>query len=123
MKYLVAFASSDGVNIDRHFGQADSFVIYELDTELLDANETERRSVEPPCLGGAHYESAFEGVLEVLSDTSAIVAQRAGAGAVEFIRSKGKAIYQIPLTIEQALCIILEDKTWEADKWQYHMRS
>lgn len=123
MIYKIAFASSDGKRIDRHFGQAESFYIYEIDTEKLDANEIDRREVTSPCLGGAHYESAFDSVLDTLSDVSAIVAQRAGQGAIDAIKKRDILIYQIPLLIEEALCIILEDKSWEADKWQFHTRS
>ena len=36
MIYQIAFASSDGVNIDRHFGAAEKFYIAQLDTEKED---------------------------------------------------------------------------------------
>ena len=123
MKYKIAFASSDGVRIDRHFGAADRFYIAELDTEKEDYELTESRDALPPCNGGSHDISRFDAVIETLSDVSAIVAQRIGPGALQFIREHGKSAYQIPLDIEQALCLLLEEKQWEADKWRSHTKN
>ena len=67
MKYLVAFASSDGVNIDRHFGQADRFYIAELDTEKEDYELTGSVEVSPSCHGGQHELSGFEKAVKALS--------------------------------------------------------
>ncbi len=123
MIYRIAFASSDGVRIDRHFGAADKFYIAKLDTEKEECELLESRDALPPCDGGTHSISKFDAVIETLSDVSAIVAQRIGPGALQFIREHGKAAYQIPLDIEQALCLLLEEKQWEADKWRSHTRN
>ena len=123
MIYKISFASSDGIRIDTHFGHAEKFYIAELDTEKEDYSITGERSASPPCRGGEHDVSGFAAVLSQLSDISAIVAQRAGPGAQRFIREQGMQVYQIPLTIEEALCLFLEDKTWEVDKWRSHTKS
>ena len=123
MIYKIAFASSDGVRIDRHFGAADKFFIAEIDTEKEDYELKESRDAVPPCDGGTHSISKFETVTDTLSDVSAIVAQRIGPGALQFVREHGKAAYQIPLDIEQALCLLLEEKQWEADKWRSHTKN
>lgn len=123
MTYRIAFASSDGVHIDRHFGAAEKFFIADLDTEKEDYELIENRDAIPPCNGGSHEISKFDAVIRTLHDVSAIVAQRIGPGAEQFIREHGIAAYQIPLEIEQALCLLLEEKMWEADKWRYHMKN
>ena len=123
MIFKIAIASSDGVRTDRHFGQADEFCIYSLDTEKEDCDIKGYIDVKPPCSGGWHEVSKFEAVLTQLSDVSAIVAQRIGPGALQFIREQGKAAYQIPLTAEQALCLLIEEKQWEVDKWRSHTKS
>ena len=123
MTYKIAFASNDGVQVNEHFGRAEKFYIYSLDTENEDYSFLEARDVPPPCKGGTHEAAGFEAVMNVIGDVSAIVAQRAGQGAAAFIRQKGTALYQIPLEIEQALCLLLEDRTWEVDKWQYHTKN
>ncbi|MBR1423376.1 MAG: dinitrogenase iron-molybdenum cofactor biosynthesis protein [Ruminococcus sp.] len=123
MIYKIAFASSGGERVDRHFGQADQFVIAELDSDKEDYDIKETRSVIAPCHGGEHSVLSFEEVLEELSDVSAIVAQRVGPGAAKFIAEKDIRIYTLPTGIEEALCTLLEKKAWEVDKWQYHTKS
>ena len=123
MIYRIALASSDGEHIDSHFGSAERFYIAELDTEKEDCDIKGYIDVKPPCSGGWHEVSKFEAVLTQLSDVSAIVAQRIGPGALQFIREQGIAAYQIPLTAEQALCLLIEEKQWEVDKWRSHTKS
>ena len=123
MIYLIAFASSDGVNIDRHFGNAEKFYIVKLDTRKLDGDIVKQKTVSPACMGGIHEISGFDGVLEALGGVSAIVAQRIGNGAREYITQNGIAVYQMPLQIEQALCLLMEEKQWEVDKWLSHMKN
>lgn len=123
MIYKIALASSDGERIDSHFGAAERFYIAELDTEKEDCEITGYIDVRPPCNGGWHEVSKFETVLEQLSDVSAIVAQRVGPGAKKFIEETGKSVYQIPLETEQALCLLIEEKQWEVDKWRSHTKN
>ena len=123
MIFKIAFASSDGAKVDSHFGAADRFFIASLDTETEDYEITGSIEARPACSGGSHEISKFETVLEQLSDVSAIVAQRVGPGARKFIEEKGKAVYQIPLDIEQAICLFLEEKQWEVDKWLSHTKN
>ncbi len=118
MIYKIAFASSGGTRVDKHFGQADQFVIAELDSEKEDYEIRESRSVIAPCHGGEHSVISFEEVLDVLSDVSAIVAQRVGPGAAKFIEERNIRIYTLPTGIEETLCKLLEDRAWEVDKWQ-----
>ena len=119
MIFRIAFASSDGVRIDSHFGAADRIYIAELDTEKEDCEMIGHRDVQRPCNGGWHEVSKFKSVMETLHDVSAIVAQRVGPGAMKYIEENNKAVYQIPLDIEQAICLLMEEKQWEADKWLY----
>lgn len=123
MIYQIAFASSDGVNIDRHFGAAEKFYIAQLDTEKLDCDIVAQKEVSPACNGGSHDISGFDNVLEALEGVSAVVAQRIGYGAREYVAHKGIAVYQMPLQIEQALCLLMEEKQWEVDKWLSHMKN
>ena len=123
MVYKIAFASSDGVRVDSHFGSAERFYIVTLDTEKEEYDITGQTEVRPPCNGGWHEVSKFGAVLEQLNDVSAIVAQRVGYGAQDHITQKGIAVYQMPLQIEQALCLLMEEKQWEVDKWLSHTKS
>ena len=119
MIYRLAFASNDGENVNEHFGSADRFWIGELDTEKEDFELIGHRDTAPSCHGGEHEVSGFAATLDILSDVSGIVAQRAGPGAKRYIEERGIRVYQIPLSIEQAVCLLMEEKQWEADKWRY----
>jgi predicted Fe-Mo cluster-binding NifX family protein len=123
MIYRIAFASSDGVRIDKHFGAAEKFFIADLDTKKEDYELIENRDAIPPCNDGDHEISKFDAVIKTLRDVDAIVAQRIGPGAEQFIKDHGIAAYQIPLEIEQALCLLLEEKQWEVDKWRSHTKN
>ena len=123
MIFTMAFASGDGVNVNEHFGQARRFYIGLLDTEKEDFDLTGYINVTPSCHGGEHSLDGFEAAASALADVSVIVAQRAGPGAKKFISEKGIKLYEIPLSIEQAVCLLMEEKQWEADKWQYHTKN
>ena len=123
MIYRLAFASNDGENVNEHFGSADRFMIGELDTEKEDFELVGQRETAPSCRGGEHEVSGFAATLEILSDVSAVVAQRAGPGARKYIEERGIKVYQIPLSIEQAVTLLMEEKQWEVDKWLSHTKN
>ncbi|ADU22919.1 NifB/NifX family molybdenum-iron cluster-binding protein [Ruminococcus albus] len=123
MIYKIAFASSDGENINEHFGAAKKFYIAEIDTEKDDYDIGGHVDVKPSCNGGQHEVSGFAAALDALGDVSAVVAQRAGPGAKKYIEEQGIRVYQIPLSIEQALCLLMEEKQWEVDKWRSHTKN
>lgn len=79
--------------------------------------------MKPSCNGGQHEVSGFAAALDALGDVSAVVAQRAGPGAKKYIEEQGIRVYQIPLSIEQALCLLMEEKQWEVDKWRSHTKN
>lgn len=124
MVFKIAFASNDGENVNEHFGAARRFYIAQLDKEKEDYEISgEYREVTPSCKGGFHETDAFAAILKELDDVDVIVAQRAGPGAKKYIQEKDKKIYEIPLTIEQALCLLLEEREWEVSKWLSHTRN
>lgn len=80
----VAVASSDGRVIDRHFGRADTFYIYDIADH--DVKFTEKRSGKPPCGGGFHYVDDMDAAIERISDCEMVIAVRIGGGAAEELR-------------------------------------
>ena len=123
MIYEIAFASSDGENVNEHFGRAKRFYKALIDTELDDYDIGGYVDVTPSCHGGEHEVSAFGDTAEILNGISAVVVQRAGPGAVKYMEEQGIKVYQIPLTIEQALCLLMEEKPWEVDRWRSHTKN
>ena len=66
-KTLIAVASEDGKNVNRHFGKAEKFYIYESAEDEI--NFIEIRNVSPGCSGcGNHNDSKIEANLEVIKD-------------------------------------------------------
>lgn len=123
MIYRIAFASTDGENINNHFGRADNFYIAELDTESEEYDILESRDVSPACSNGDHTVGGFYDMISVIPDVSAVVATRIGPGAAQFLQDNNIKSYQIPLTIDEALCYFLENKIWEGDKWLLHIKT
>lgn len=76
-----AFATSDGQNIDRHFGAADRFDIYEINTDKEDYKRVDVREVDKACLNHEHHDERMEAVTEEISDCHAVFAECSGTGA------------------------------------------
>ena len=130
MSIKVAIASSDGLNIDLHFGQAKSFLIYELkdskfeltEKRELPAGENESTSPdgqEPQDFGGGCGGGGFgcgsgggcgggatgplAPAVELLLDCRAVVAAQIGQGMRRQFERKAISVFDIELTIEEAL--------------------
>ncbi len=88
--FKVAVASTDGQNVDSHFGHVDRFVIFEVDAVTGDGKETELRDVEKAaCGGGACGEGdAFEKIAESLSDVEFVLAAKVGGHASQALSRK-----------------------------------
>ena len=123
MIYTVGFASSDGENVDTHYGHARRMIVYEIDTSADDYREIDDRLILPPCMGGEHSIEGLRSAAESLSDLSAVVVQRIGPGAKKSLEEIGVKAYAIPITVEKALCLLMEEKQWEVDKWRSHLKN
>lgn len=111
-KYKVALASSDGENVDRHYGRADAFFIY-----LIDDDEgydlVEKRKVVPVCMEGSHVQSSMEESTSHFSDCRYVAASRIGNGAASLLSSKGITAMELPGTVEEAIL-----KIWKYNRIQ-----
>ena len=95
MSYRVGLASSDGVQIDRHFGASEGFVILEVEPNGS-YHEIERRAGKPPCRHGSHDEGAMQEAVERLSDCRYVVAEAIGPGAQKALERVGA----LPLEVQ-----------------------
>lgn len=116
MSYRVAAASTDGKVVNQHFGRAESFHIFEL-SEEQGYRFVESRKVDACCGSGGHEISALEAAARALSDVQAILAERIGEGASDYLEHRGFAVYEAPFPIEPLLQKILDDKLYESDGW------
>lgn len=122
MKYRIALASSDGFYVDRHFGKADWFEIYDVDGDGFTQVES-RRNV-PSCQGGHHDAHSFDFALQdPLRDVSAVFAVRVGEGAAAALLAACITVYEVSAPVDKLMEKIVRDKLWEAGMWQSRMKN
>ena len=131
MSIKVAIASSDGLNIDLHFGQAKSFLIYELkgskfeltekrelpqsDTPLVSTGSTTGGYGCGSGCGGSGFGCGSGGgcgggaggplapAVELLLDCRAVVAAQIGQGMRRQFERNAISVFDIELPINEAL--------------------
>lgn len=108
MDVKIAFASSDGLNVNEHFGRAQGFQIYRLHDNGHEFLEV-RRSV-PVCAGQAHDDNALAGTAHLLSDCRGVVAAQIGAGAIDALLMKRIMAFTMPGSIEDAIAALVRTK-------------
>lgn len=101
-KTLIAVASEDGKNVNRHFGKAEKFYIYESAEDEI--NLLEIRNVSPGCSGcGNHNDSKIEANLEVIKDCDYLIVERIGEKSFQAAESFGIEPFEIPGNIEEGI--------------------
>lgn len=100
--YKVALASSDGIVINRHFGRAETFYIYEV-IETGKYRLLEKRTVTPVCNGGEHNDDELRNNICRLEDCKYILAGRIGPGAANVIEKSGIIPMELPGMIEESI--------------------
>ena len=108
MDVKIAFASSDGVNVDEHFGRARSFHIYRLHDAGHELIET--REIEPVCSGHAHDDDALSKTAQTLSDCRGVVAAQIGAGAIDALLLHRIMAFTLPGSIDEAIEALVRAK-------------
>ena len=116
MNLKIAIASSDGKNVDTHFGKAESFKIYKLengkfiyDEERKSAND--KTSSKGSCgsgnncgHGGGNCGNSVESSnVALLSDCAAVVASRFGSQIIRQFERKAISIFDIECPVDFAL--------------------
>jgi len=91
--YRIAIASSDGENIDLHFGQAPSFLIYEIRED--GTQFVEDREVVLPEKDNVHTGKNIEAIIELLDDCSAVFILRIGMQSARHLYAKGIKYFEV----------------------------
>ncbi|MDR1640571.1 MAG: hypothetical protein LBT59_12805 [Clostridiales bacterium] len=104
MKYKTAVATSDGVEVDGHFGQGNSFYIYEIDQETDTRRLVETRSFSNEGLEcGCHSEPTAHEKASAFSDCQVILAAQIGAKSERLLTLKGIVPLQRRGSVSEAL--------------------
>ncbi len=100
--YRAAVASSDGIVVNRHFGRADTFYIYEV-KENGRCRLLEIRNVTPVCDGGNHNDKDLLANISRLKDCKYILVSRIGPGAANAAEQSGIIPMELPGMIEESI--------------------
>lgn len=95
----IAAVSTDGLNVDDHFGKAQRFLIYDLDDRLtfVEERSTEPLSVDDP--GHAFDPDKFNRILSVLKDCSKVYITQIGEIPAAKLKESGvePVVYSGPI--------------------------
>ncbi len=105
----IALASSNGDDIDEHFGRAKFFRIYELTRDGYSFLES-RDAVAACQHARTHSKTDFDRIADLLSDCDALLVQRIGEGAASYLISKGVRVFEVSGSIDAVLGKFIADK-------------
>lgn len=98
----VAVASSDGINIDVHFGQAQHFFLYEVEDDGSYIQVGEREIDGAPSVDAREHHDTGA-TARALADLDAVLANRIGPGGVATLKGHGVKGFAIGGAIDKAL--------------------
>ncbi len=124
MSYRIALASSDGAHVDLHFGEAASFLIYEVSddgsftlAETRDYGGAEEGGPEGGCGvascgsgdgcgsvgGGCGQGGGQSAKVQLISDCRCVVAAKIGFNVTKQLEKKAIASFDVDCTVQEAL--------------------
>ena len=132
MAYTIAVATSDGVNVDLKFGQADKFHIYRVDGKNIELSEIREVPVSSGDAGKAPFENTSCGSSErsscggsgsgcsgggngcggggeviakvaLIEDSRCVVAKKVGFQAQKQFEKKAISVFDIEVSVKEAL--------------------
>ena len=101
-RYRVAIASTDNINVDQHFGRAESFLIVDVNEDGT-YEEIEQRFVTPVCMGGHHNQENLRKGARALEDCNFVLAARIGEGANAELAERNRASFEMHGKVEYAI--------------------
>ncbi len=91
--YRIAIASSDGEQVDLHFGQAPSFLIYEIRADGVEFIEDRPVILHPE--EEAHSEKNLHNRMELLHDCAAVFVLKIGMRSARFLYAHGIKSFEV----------------------------
>lgn len=110
MVYRIAAASTDGMMINSHFAQAECFYVYDI-------AEGRYTFIEKRHIAAAltHSEAAFDKVRLLLFDCKAIVVEKVGFGAAQYLLEKGLRVFEAPYSVDSVLNKLAKQRILESN--------
>ncbi len=104
--FKVAVATSDGINVDSHFGHVSEFTIYEVDGETGDGEPIEDFEIEKSgCQDGNCGEEIFDEIAVSLAEEKVefVLAAKIGPRAVQALTRQNIIALDVVVPVEEAL--------------------
>ncbi|GHU83185.1 hypothetical protein AGMMS50284_6300 [Clostridia bacterium] len=95
----IAAASTDGINVDEHFGRAEFFTVVDVDEDGKILNSEIREGLKA-C--GGHTEEGLSQVLQTFSDCSYILANKIGMHMVRAFAKQNIASFEVAGSLQKA---------------------
>ncbi len=122
MKYLIAIASSDGINVDLPFGHAETFRIFGVDNDLtinqLDARQLSLAVPDGADIGGcgsggcgnpvSGHANLHEAKAELIKDCRCVVCSCAGPAVFRALERRGVACFDVVCGVDEAISSIVK---------------
>lgn len=114
MDIKIAVASSDGINVDQHFGRARGFMIYRLSNIGYEYLETRENGAH--CSAHSHDDNALDQAAELISDCQGAVVAQIGSGAIDALIEHRIMAFTLPGTVEEAFEALIKSRRFSAVK-------
>ncbi|WP_028509381.1 NifB/NifX family molybdenum-iron cluster-binding protein [Ruminococcus sp. NK3A76] len=109
-----AIATSNGIDINEHFGHAKFFRVYELTDSGYEYKEL--RDAVAACQHSlGHDTTRFDKIIELLTDCDAIFVERISPGAAAYLIEKGVRVFEVAGPIDAVLKKVIADGLLKTD--------
>jgi len=114
MSIKIAVGSSNGIDIDGHFGSGRKFYVFELleegNSKFIEmreiqssCNDNGNLECSSNCNSGSHDEAGLVRKISLLLDCQAVLVNQIGKGAENLLLQKGISSFKVKGPIEKAL--------------------
>ena len=104
--FKVAVATSDGINVDSHFGHVAEFVIYEVDSKTGEGEPIEERGIDKyGCQDGTCGGEVFDEIAEILAEAGIefVLAAKIGPRALQALTRQNIIALDVVVPVNEAL--------------------
>jgi predicted Fe-Mo cluster-binding NifX family protein len=104
----IAIASSNGESVDQHFGQAGSFLIYEVGNGSIDFIEDRKLNHNPD--GKAHSEDNLAKTVNLLKDCSAVFVLKIGLRSARYLYEHNIKSFEVAFPLNHIFKTLLKNQ-------------
>jgi nitrogen fixation protein NifX len=101
----IAVASSDGKNIDSHFGRACQFLVFLVENDGWRYLETRKNA--PACEGQTHDDNRLEATAALLADCQGVIINQIGPSAVDVLISRRILPFAMSGAVDEGLRTVI----------------